>query len=71
VDPSTLDVVRAAEAAVNPLVEVCRKGGPVYASSPRAAAQVNRTAKWLINALAALRKAPDERGAGQNGRHGS
>jgi hypothetical protein len=71
VDLSTLDVVRAAEAAVSQLVEACRKGGPVYASSPRAAAQVSRTAKWLINALAALRKAPEVRRADQNGKPGS
>jgi hypothetical protein len=48
--------LRAAEEAVNRLVEACRWPGPLYARSPRAAAQVSRTSKWLMNALDALRR---------------
>jgi hypothetical protein len=54
-DPQTQETVRAAEEAVGRLVEACRKGGPLYARSPRAVAQASRTAKWLLNAIAALR----------------
>jgi hypothetical protein len=66
VDPETLNTLRAAERAVARLVEACRKGGPLYAASPRAVAQVSRTGKWLLNALAALR--PELRAAARPAR---
>jgi hypothetical protein len=56
-----LDAVRAAEEAARRLVGACRKGGALYGRSPRAVAQVSRTAKWLLNALDRLRR---ERRAG-------
>jgi hypothetical protein len=52
--PSTPHIVRAAEQAVQRLVAECRKGGPLYARNPKAAAQVNRTSRWLLNAIARL-----------------
>jgi hypothetical protein len=62
VESSTLDTIRAAEEAVRRLVEVCQKPGRLYARNPRAVAQVGRTAKWLLHALAALHRAIDPRG---------
>jgi hypothetical protein len=59
-DPQTQDIVRAAEEAATRLVEQCRKPGPLYARSPRLVAQASRTAKWLLNALAALRRELDK-----------
>jgi hypothetical protein len=56
VDARTWSALRAAEAAATRLVEACRKGGPLYARSPKAVAQVSRTGKWLLNALAALHR---------------
>jgi hypothetical protein len=44
---------RAAKAASR-LVEVCRKGGPLYEENPKAVAHVSRTSKWLLNAIAQL-----------------
>lgn len=55
-NPETQKTLRAAEDAVSRLVECCCKTGPLYQSSPKTVAQVNRTAKWLLNALAALRR---------------
>ena len=55
-DPATQNALRAAERAVTQLVKECRKPGPLYARSPRAVAQVSRTGKWLLNAIAALRR---------------
>lgn len=52
----TRSVIRAAERATTRLVETCRKGGPLHARSPRAVAQVNRTAKWLLHALSDLNR---------------
>ena len=52
----TQKVLRSAEEAVGRLVEECRKGGPLYAEDPGAVAQVSRTAKWLLNALARLHR---------------
>jgi hypothetical protein len=43
---------------VSRLVEECRKGSPLYTEQPKPVAQVSRTAKWLLNALAALQQAP-------------
>ena len=56
-DESTRNLLRAAEEAVGRLVEACRKDGPLHARDPRAVAQVSRTGKWHLNAIAALRKA--------------
>jgi hypothetical protein len=70
VNPSTLNTLRAAEEAVTRLIERCRKPGPLYRRSPKAAAQVNRTSKWLLNAIAALHRelkkpaAPEDQAAG-------
>lgn len=52
----TEETLRAAEEAVTRLVEQCSKDGPLYKRSPRKVAQVSRTGKWLINAVAALRQ---------------
>jgi hypothetical protein len=46
-------VGRAARAVVR-LVEVCRKGGPLYVENPKAVAHVSRTGKWLLNAITQL-----------------
>jgi hypothetical protein len=54
--PELPEAVRLAEEAVSRLAEECRKGGPLYARSPRAVAQVSRNAKWLLNAIDALRR---------------
>jgi hypothetical protein len=55
-DPTTQETLRAAEEATNRLVEATAKGGRLYKRYPRAVAQVSRTAKWLLNALAVLRR---------------
>ena len=53
----TRALIRSAERKVGRLVEECRKGVPLYAEAPKATAQVSRTAKWLLNALAGLTQA--------------
>ena len=53
----TRKALATAEKAVGRLVEKCRKGGPLYAQSPKAVAQVSRTGKWFLNAVAALGRA--------------
>jgi hypothetical protein len=58
-DPDTQATLRAAVAAVTHLIEVCRPRGPLYQLEPRAVAQVNRTSKWLLNAIAALHRKLD------------
>ena len=55
-DPQTQETLRAAEEAVTRLVEQCRKDGPLYQRSPRAVAQVSRNSKWLLHAIASLRR---------------
>jgi hypothetical protein len=60
VDESTRELLRAADWAVRRLVEACRKGCAVYASVPKAAAQVSRTGKWHLNAITDLRTALGE-----------
>jgi hypothetical protein len=55
--PNPLHTIRAAEKAVQRLVTACRKDSPLYAQNPRAAAQVSRTGKWLLNATTALQQA--------------
>jgi len=57
VEPSTTDTIRVAEESVTQLVEACRKNGPLYNQNAKACAQINRTGKWLLNAIAALNKA--------------
>lgn len=59
----TSQIVRAAEQAVHRLVAECRKGGPLYARNPKGVAQVSRTSKWLLNAIARLRREADTVGA--------
>jgi hypothetical protein len=54
-DLKTQETLGAAEESVAHLVDACRKEGPLYGRSPRAVAQVSRTAKWLLHALAGLR----------------
>lgn len=53
------DLLRAAEEAVRRLVEECRRGGRLYQRDPRAVAQVSRTGKWHLNAIAHLREVLD------------
>jgi hypothetical protein len=52
----TENTLRAAEAAIDDLLSECRKGGAVYRACPKAAAQVNRNAKWLRHGIATLRR---------------
>lgn len=58
---STPKIVRAAQQAVERLVTKCYKGSPLYVQNPKAVAQVSRTSKWLLNAIAKLPS-----GAGQS-----
>jgi len=51
----TLKSLGTAEKTVTRLIERCRKDGPHYARNPKIVAQVSRTGKWLLNALAALK----------------
>jgi hypothetical protein len=46
--------IEGAKQAVTRLIEVCGKGGPLYQQHPKTVAQVNRTAKWLLNAIGRL-----------------
>jgi hypothetical protein len=59
VDLVTEKALSAAEEAVRWLVERCRRGGRLYQRAPRAVAQVSRTGKWHLNAIAQLRKECD------------
>ena len=52
--PAQQEIVRAAQEVVQGLVAECRKDGPLYPEHPKQVAQVSRTGKWLLNALAAL-----------------
>jgi hypothetical protein len=58
-DPQLLHTIEAAKEATTHLIEACRKNGHLYRKNPKAVAQVNRTGKWLLNALGALRKTLD------------
>jgi hypothetical protein len=58
-DPDSQATLQTAVAAVTHLIEVCRPRGPLYQLEPRAVAQVNRTSKWLLNAIAALHRQLD------------
>lgn len=53
---SASNTVRAAEKSVARLVEACQKHGRLYVKNPKAVAQVSRTGKWLLNAIADLNK---------------
>ena len=55
-DPQTQHTIETALEAINQLAEACRKNGPLYHQHPREATQVNRNAKWLLNALANLNR---------------
>jgi hypothetical protein len=39
------------------LIEECRKNGALYSRNPKAVAQISRTGKWHLNAIAMLREA--------------
>ncbi len=54
-----LNRLNTAERAVAKAVEQCRKEGPLHGRNPRVVAQVSRTGKWFINAVAALRRELD------------
>ena len=64
-DPSTSNALRTAERAVTRLVEECIKDGPLYAESPREVAQISRTGKWFLNAIASFRRELREATASQ------
>ena len=59
-----INSIHATEKAVNRLIKECHKDGPVYAANPKAAAQVNRTAKGLLNATVAIQQALASRPSG-------
>lgn len=56
----TLETIRAAKEAADDLIGLCRKNGPLYNQNPRVVAQTSRNAKWLLNALATLRRELEE-----------
>jgi hypothetical protein len=56
VDPRTRRTLRAAERSVRRLFLTCRRSGPLYGESPQAVGPVRRTAQWLLEALATLRR---------------
>jgi hypothetical protein len=58
-DSRTRSTLRAAEQAVQRLVEHCRREGRLYRRDPRIVAQVSRTGKWHLNAIATLRRLLD------------
>lgn len=53
-------IIQKTEKVVRQLVEECQKNGALYQANPRAIAQVSRTSKWLLNAIAQLNKEPDQ-----------
>lgn len=55
----THTTLTSAERAVTRLLWLTQKGGPLHAAHPKPVAQVNRTGKWLLNALAALQQCLD------------
>ena len=57
--PRTLKKLDLTARAVHRLVEACGKQGRLYRHNPKLVAQVSRTGKWLLNAIAALKKALD------------
>jgi hypothetical protein len=52
---TTRNIIRRGEEAVRRLLEECRPTHLLYGRSPRKVAQINRTGKWLLNAIAALK----------------
>lgn len=50
----TRNLVRSVEKSVTRLLNACRKDGHLYSRNPKAVAQVNRTGKWLLNAVRQL-----------------
>jgi hypothetical protein len=68
VDPATSNALRAAERAVTRLVEECIRDGPLYTESPRHVAQISRTGKWFLNAIASFRRELREAATSQGGR---
>lgn len=52
----TRTTIASAERAVTRLLAATPKGGPLHTAHPKAVAQVNRTGKWLLTALAALQQ---------------
>jgi hypothetical protein len=61
-DSATRETLRVAEEAVTQLVEQCGKSHRLYRLNPRLVAQVSRTGKWHLNAIANLRKLLDAGG---------
>jgi hypothetical protein len=55
-DKQTQEVLRAAEQAVRRLIDCCVRTTPATLRLPRAVARVSRTSRWLLHAVAALRK---------------
>jgi hypothetical protein len=55
VKPRTLKKLDSTHRAVHRLVQQCGKQGRLYSQNPKLVAQVSRTGKWLLNAMAALR----------------
>jgi hypothetical protein len=53
--PTTRNIIRRGEEAVRRLLEECRPTHLLYGRSPRKVAQISRTGKWLLNAIAALK----------------
>ena len=53
-------LLQKAETIVRRLVEECRKDSPLYQTNPRAVAQVSRTSKWLLNAIAQLNEGKED-----------
>jgi hypothetical protein len=53
----TRNLIRSVEKTVTRLLTACRKDGHLYRRSPKAVAQVNRTGKWLLNAVRSLAEA--------------
>jgi hypothetical protein len=60
----TQTAVARAEKAVSRLVEHCQKGGPLHTQNPKLVAQVSRTGKWHLNAIAGLKQS-----LGMSGQH--
>ncbi len=48
------ELFRTAQDVVQRLVAECRPDAPLYQQHRKSMAQISRTSKWLLNALAAL-----------------
>ena len=57
--PRALKKLAVTARAVQRMVEACAKQSRLYRHNPKLVAQVSRTGKWLLNAIAALKKALD------------